>query len=65
MILAEARRPEHRDARTDEVQRAEAAQEVAARAQQHEQLAGTGLGAFEEDDVLLTGRSGEGAGPGV
>ena len=64
VALLEARRAEHRHARADEMQRPEAADEVAAGPRQHQQLAGSRLRTFEEEEVVVTGGAGVGAGPG-
>ena len=47
VVLVETRRAEHRDARSNEMQRAKAADEVAARAQQQQQFLGARMRAFE------------------
>ena len=47
------------------MQRAEAAQEVAPRAQQHQQLVGARLRAFEEHEVAVARRRGARGGTGI
>ena len=48
VVLVEARRSKHRHARSNEMQRAESANEVAARAHQQPEFLEAGMRAFEE-----------------